>query len=389
MAWTAKQYEHQVLLNDSEIEDLNNKLRQLPADSPQRARLQKRLDLVTVAQAVWRKQYFKLTGVRLGGTTVEHVRPERTVGDLLADALPIDGDPAQHPNYIQNVTRSVGIPIWGGNFWLYHKRVPSTALDADSVQMARGEPRPGDDPISGSPALAHVYRTRAAADAALAAFGVPGAYTYYVGPGGHFYPTVLSATSAPVLCAALSNMLVLERSDAQAAGKLSWELGWWYVGARNPLKVAKPAGAAEITAEAWRRQAKILADGLRASGKSVTLDLAGGGEVADAINVNLAIDQQVKDIPNLIKRGAEEIGTIFEEGSVDKIVSNNVVAGQVNWAATAKGAFTVLKSGGKVSIAPYAGDLAAHVAEITQALKDARFVDVTVTLGSHVTAIKP
>lgn len=389
MAWTAKQLENQVEQNDKEIEAINKKLGQLPPSDPQRAPLQQRLDLVTTAQIVWRKEYSKLTGVRLGTTTVEHITPDRAVGDLLKDVVPIDGDPAQHPNYIQNVTKSVAIPIWGGNFWLYHKRVANTAFDLDSVQMARGEPRLYDDPISGSPALTHVFKTRAAAGAALTAWGVAGAYTYYVGPGGHFYPTVVSATSAPVLCAALRNMLVLEGTDAQAASKLSWELLWWYLVARYPIQAAKPATAAEISALAWRRQAKILADGLKQAGKSVTVNLAGAGEVADAINVNKAIDQGVKNIPNLIKRGAEEVEAIFEAGTVDKVVSNDVVYGQVNWAAAAKGSFTILKSGGKISIAPFAGGLAAHLAEISEALRAAGFINVTIQAGRFVTAVKP
>ena len=313
----------------------------------------------------------------------------RTVGDIVSNALSIEGDPVNHPNYIQNVTKSVGIPIWGGNFWLYHKAMPNTGIDQDSVQIPRAEPHLTDDPIKDSPVLQHVFKSRKEAEEALKSFGLNGGYAYFVGPGGHYYPTVISDTSAPALCETMRRMLVLEKENAQAAANLSVELLLWYAGARYPLKTAKPATAAEISSLAWRRQAKWLVEGLKKAGKPVKVNLAGAGEVADAINVNKVIDQQVKGIPNLIRASAEEVATIFEPGVVDQVISNNVVRGQVNWIEASKGAFAILKRGGSISIAPYAGALAEHLTEIANSLRAAGFKDVAVQAGRFVTAVKP
>src|SRR5262249_35187831 len=90
----------------------------------------------------------------------------RTVGDIVSNALSIKGNPVNHPNYIQNVTKSVGIPIWGGNFWLYHKAIPNTGIDQDSVQIPRAEPHLTDDPIKDSSVLQHVFKGRTEAEEA-------------------------------------------------------------------------------------------------------------------------------------------------------------------------------------------------------------------------------
>ncbi len=121
----------------------------------------------------------------------------------------------------------------------------------------------------------------------------------------------------------------------------------------------------------------------------VVVNLGGTGEVANAINVNPLTAQQVKDVPNLVRAGAEEVGSLFKPGTVDKIVSNDVVLGTVNWSKTAQGSFSALKSGGQVSIAPYAGSLAEHLSEIQAALKATGFKDVKVVAGRIITGVKP
>jgi ABC-type amino acid transport substrate-binding protein len=121
----------------------------------------------------------------------------------------------------------------------------------------------------------------------------------------------------------------------------------------------------------------------------VVVNLGGTGEVANAINVNPLAAQQVKDVPNLVRDGAEDVGSLFKAGTVDNVVANDIVAGTVNWSKAAGGSFRILKSGGQVSIAPYAGGLAPHLAEIQSALRAAGFKEVRVELGRLVTAVKP
>jgi len=304
------------------------------------------------------------------------VAANQTQSDLFQYTVDLGGDdPADYDNYIDSAIKSVGIPIWGGPFYLYHKQVPLTALEQDSIVLARTAPHLTDDPIKGAVEIQLLYKSSDFAESAVTNFGA-NAYTYYVGTGGHIYPTVISDTSAPRLCTALRRMLEQERIDAKAAQALTIDLGLWAAGARTPIKTSSPATAAEITAESWRVQARVYASDLKAAGKTIRVNIGGTGEVADAINVNPLKDQQVRSIPRLIVRKAEEIADIFDSGSVDEVVSNNIVRGQVNWNDAAKGAYQVLKTGGKIKIAPYAGQLAEQMAEIESALRQAGFKNI-------------
>ncbi|MGD0569373.1 MAG: hypothetical protein ABSA78_13300 [Candidatus Sulfotelmatobacter sp.] len=304
------------------------------------------------------------------------VAANKTMADLAEYTVDLGGDdPSSEDNYIENVVKSVGIPIWGGSFYLYRKQVPITGLDQDSIVIPRTMPHLDDDPIAGAVEIQLVYKSDVWAEQAVQNFGAP-AYSYYVGVGGHIYPTVISDTSAPRLCTALRRMLEQERRDARAAQALTIDLGLWAAGARSPIKTANPATPAEIAAESWRVQARVYASDLRAAGKSVRVNLGGTGEVADAINVNPLKDQRVRDIPRLIVGKAEEIADVFDPESVDEIVSNNIVRGQVNWVDAAKSAFKVMKSGAKIKIAPYAGQSAEHLAEIESALRQAGFKSI-------------
>jgi hypothetical protein len=181
--------------------------------------------------------------------------------------MPIDGDPMSHPNYIQNAVKGVGIHGWGGPFRLDRRETDGKSLD--SIYLPRSDFNLEVDPLQGtSGALNHVYKSRAAADTAIAALGIPGMYTFYIGPGGHIYPTIISDTTAPALCTALRKAVEDERRDAQAAAKLGVDLALWYVGARFPLKARDVSEATSIP--------KAVAGG----GASAGAAAASGGERA-------------------------------------------------------------------------------------------------------------
>lgn len=134
---------------------------------------------------------------------------------------------------------------------------------------------------------------------------------------------------------------------------------------------------------------QLVTQSHQATGR-VVVNLVGTGEVSGAINVNNLAAQQVKGVPNLLRAAVERVGEIFPKGSVDKVVSNNVIHGTVDWATTARGCFEILRSGGEVTIAPYvAGHLSMHLSEIVNALRAAGFRGVTLQLGKFVTAVKP
>jgi hypothetical protein len=146
------------------------------------------------------------------------------------------------------------------------------------------------------------------------------------------------------------------------------------------------AGAGGLSA--LQLEARALIRAARAGEGRVVVNLGGTGEVAGAINVNPLLDQQVIGVPNLLKTTAEKVAEAIPAASVDAVVSNNVVFGQIHWVATARGCFSILRNGGSVSIAPYAGQIESHIVEIVQALRAAGFDKIT-NLKSLVTAVKP
>lgn len=415
--------------------------------------------------------------------------PQITIGEILSleDTLPITGDPENHPNYIQNVTKSVGIPILGGSFYLYHKSTPATGVDPDSIQLSRSMVNLNDDPANDATKINYVYKKRELADAAMSRSGFDKAYSYYVGYGGHIYPTVISNTTASVLCSALRQSIEKETEYSKAASHYTWVLGLTLLlsrfspvntsagdiaaeeavlaqrstkamdkvlkgqavneaagnalaarGAANARNIAQAAAAravaagksiapetaaaravaagksiaseakstakvgestaelGESTAEvgsagtsikALKDEARLLVKKLKNARKKVIVNFGGRFELKDAINVNPNYDN-VKNLPNLVKARAEEVGSIFDPGTVDEIFSRNIERGWVNWIDAAKGAYDILKPGGKVKIMPFTSDIEVHLIEIKYSLQQAGFKNVTI-VDRAVIAVKP
>ena len=170
-------------------------------------------------------------------------KKERPIGEVIGveDTVRIEGEPTKHLNYIQNVIQGVGIAGWGGPFRLDRKIV--NGVGVDSIYLPRNEVHLDKDPLKEtSGELGQVYKSRAAANKALAELGVrdPAMYTYYIGPGGHIYPTIISDTTAPLLCVALRKVIETERIDAKAVEKGFIGLLFWYAGARFPVKAGGP-----------------------------------------------------------------------------------------------------------------------------------------------------
>ncbi len=170
--------------------------------------------------------------------------------------VPIEGEPTRHPRYIQNAVQAVGIVSWGGPFRLDPEVDAGTS--AGSVYLDRHATFLDEDPLAGSNlALNVVFRTPDAASRILAKMKKHGAYTFYVGPGGYFYPTLISDTTAPALCSALRKALERERVHATAARDTSIELLAWFIGARSPIQLRRSA-ATGLEAFTRTEQAIIL-----------------------------------------------------------------------------------------------------------------------------------
>jgi hypothetical protein len=304
----------------------------------------------------------------------------------------------QNPDYVERRIVSVGITGWGGHFRLDLEADVQTGTPRRSIHIERSKAALTADPFTGNAELAlteKIYPSERDARNAVTSspFNRPGyiVYTHYRGEGNIIFPTIISATTTPQLIQALRLAVEHERRDAQAVSNTLFEVfitlaGLRYV-SRVPTAGGNSAAASEVTA--LRESAQRLVQQARQTQGRVVVNLGGTGEVSGAINVNPLKDQQVRKIPNLLKTTAERIGEVFQPGSVDRIVSNDMVYGQANWATAARGAFTVLRSGGEISIAPYAAALSQHLQEIVRALQGAGFRNVVIEANRFVRGIKP
>jgi hypothetical protein len=160
----------------------------------------------------------------------------------LKDSVPVQGSPTRDPRYIENAIKAVSIVGWGGPFRLdsYLGEEPPSG----SIYLERTAVHLHEDPLADSSiALDVVFRSPRLAEAMVARMDRPGAYTYYVGPGGYFYPTLISETTAPALCATLRNAVERERGNAIDARNTALHLLVWYIGARNPVQVKLPSNS--------------------------------------------------------------------------------------------------------------------------------------------------
>jgi hypothetical protein len=345
---------------------------------------------------------------------VEEVKPKSatpksdgpTIKDItrLDQTVPIKGLAKDQPNYIDHFSGRLESAPLGSDITLFPK---TGSASQSGISIPKGDFYIDSDPLSGF-SMGHnqVYKSRSIAEAVVTdmmkqAPDTP-VYTYYI-QDGIIFPSTLSNTTIPNLLPYIRQKREQDMADVKATADLAEAVMWWYVGARFPIKIKAGGGGTagkealkqlekEATKQAEKELAKkaaTLAEQMAAKHGNVVVNLGGTGEVANAINLNPLTAQQVKAVPNLVRAGAEEVGSIFKPGTIDKIVSNNVVQGTVNWTRTAEGSFSALKSGGQVSIAPYAGGLAEHLQEIQTALRAAGFKEVKVVAGHVVTAVKP
>jgi hypothetical protein len=190
------------------------------------------------------------------------------------------------------------------------------------------------------------------------------------------------------------------KATADGAGKAAGEVTGKTAGDATGTTLADAEGKAVANAEGKAvvsdaaktgpaTTARALAAQKVASGERVVVNLGGAGashEPAGAININNQIVGR-KNIPNLVKADASDIGTLFKPASVDKIEGHNMAPGAIDWARGVPGASDVLKSGGKFSY--YYRGANAEARALEQALKDAGFKDVRNVADVLVTAVKP
>jgi len=128
------------------------------------------------------------------------------------------GPVRDNKQYVDNAIASVGysVSLKGGPYWLYPKR-------GDPFLMPRSDFQCDLDPFSsGRTSIELVYRSRAAAMAALA--GTPMKLAYYAGERGVVFPTTLSSSTTPRLCEALRKAREMQLKDVASLQSLSGRL---------------------------------------------------------------------------------------------------------------------------------------------------------------------
>ena len=285
----------------------------------------------------WALAYPKMLRLQVVQGTKDDLPMEQVLD--LNDTVDIKGDPAADSNYIQNVVKAVGIFGWGGPFRLYRK-LNDQQVGYDDIILPRSAFHLDDNPLAKTAiALNQVYKTPAAAEAAVKSFGQDGVYAYYIGTGGHIYPTVISDTTAPYLCAVLRKAVAQEKTDAKAAEHLSVQLLLWYAGARFPATTNEPP------LSAGAKTPPTSGSTLGTVGKATTAaggTLAGGGGEAFTVveigagdlkaSIELAQKGGVKVIAvDPVQPAAEAVQQLQSlGGSFVKGTAQNVAAGSAN-----------------------------------------------------------
>jgi len=150
------------------------------------------------------------------------------------------GDPQSDSRYIENAIQSVDIPLPGYPFYLKGKGL------GNDIVVPRNLVDLYSDPLKDKVqkiALIIVYKSREEADQAVAANGIPGTYTFYEGPENVIFPTIISDTTAPILCGRLREQLRIEAEYADAASKLLIEAFLTGLGFRYPISAVDSAEA--------------------------------------------------------------------------------------------------------------------------------------------------
>jgi hypothetical protein len=130
---------------------------------------------------------------------------------------------------------------------------------------------------------------------------------------------------------------------------------------------------------------KILSE-LLSKGKAPKIDIGGKGSNVDYINLNPLYDGPHSGIPNLVQAPGESMAELFPAGSIEEIVSENLVAVEVgiDWNQIARAAFRVMKSGASISLHAFSQE----TSPIVDALREAGFKNITI-FSSLVSGVKP
>ncbi len=142
------------------------------------------------------------------------------------------------------------------------------------------------------------------------------------------------------------------------------------------------------------RRAQSIVSAFVSRGVKVIVNIGGeaGKEEIAQFGEQIALNNQVRMgiakrfVPNLIKEPGENIASVFESESVDKVVSRKLDA-SFDTKKVAEGAFKVLKQGGELNMSVFTNN-PEFGARFSKALTDAGFKNVTKVGNAFFTAVK-
>ncbi|MFF5009603.1 DUF4157 domain-containing protein [Streptomyces phaeochromogenes] len=218
-------------------------------------------------------------------------------------------------------------------------------------------------------------------------------YAYYNGPGDMVVPTVFSSETAPRITRTAAEVRkelatgVQQQLSVLAFSLIGGMVVRALVGRLMRIGTSEPETPLFQSGAAARGRA--LARAARERGDEVVVNIGGAGaahEPPHAINVNNQVVGR-RDIPNHVHADGSDIGTLFEPGSVDRVVGHHMAPGVVDWGRAAPGAFRTLRPGGHFE---YAWRwINSDTQTCAAALRSAGFRDVEVISDVVVRASRP
>lgn len=176
-------------------------------------------------------------------------------------------------------------------------------------------------------------------------------------------------------------------------------------GAKSPIKgtgkasapkagrTREPAGKGAIPPTTAKSPAEVtsgIVARLKSLKQKIVVNIGGTGaghEPANAINLNPNIVAPRKGIPNHVAAKAEEIGSLFESGSVNELVGFRLPHAVIDWKQVATGAHRAMAPGAEVSIS-LRWSHAEEAARMLRAFKDAGFKGVKIIGDALVMAVR-
>lgn len=272
------------------------------------------------------------------------------------------------PNYVDNGIASGTYDIFGGTFTLRYE-------NGDSLELTKY--------VSWSDLVEQMKPTGAAT-----------IYTYYrLKPpqSPRIFPRRFDKNSTPNIAA-----MVKDVTETIPGAKIGFQLG---VILLDFVQIGpRPLGRGVVAPKTAPRATRIRAlPEERISPVGGTVNVGGGLEKGSSGMTNLnpivpGTGGPTKGIPNHVPAGFEDMGDIFQFGSVQRVTSNRLPFNTVNWAQSAQASFKVMPTGGKISLNVWTSSQN-EVDQVIRAFTDAGFRDVknltgAVGTGTVITGIK-